>query len=53
MVDLLSLLDNLTVEKRSSVWRAVFALAQMYIEHNQDIGHIADKLAQSLTTVVQ
>ena len=53
MVDLLSLLDNLTIEKRCNVWRAVFALAQMYVEQNQDIGHIADKLAQSLAAVVQ
>ena len=53
MVDLLSMLENLTVEKRCTVWRAAFALAQMYVEQNQDIGHIADKLQQSLTVVAQ
>ena len=53
MVDLLSMLENLTVEKRCTVWRAVFALAQMYVEQNQDIGHIADKLQQSLAVVAQ
>ena len=53
MVDLLSMLENLTVEKRCTVWRSVFALAQMYVDQNQDIGHIADKLQQSLAVVAQ